>query len=275
MSDATCPFCAEPIAAAAKKCKSCGELLDGSGGGAVAAAPPATSKVGLIVVIALVVCVGGVCLIGILASLLMPALVKAKSRANRTKCANNLRMNALGMIQYSDDKRFFPHVRGMRDLDGDVTSSDTPRIARTLVWHGYAEPHAFVCPDSFDLLYDPSSPGLSAPRAWFWDGQTVAETEQSPIADGQTDPTLDSTTELSYGWSRRGMNANVRAAVLISADRALKDPSATNALTGNHDDGWNVGRADGTVNWVQPPADHLTLTDPADTESGYLSIKQP
>jgi type II secretory pathway pseudopilin PulG len=271
MSDSTCPFCAEPIAAAARKCKACGELLDGSGGGA--APPPAKSKAGLIIGIVLALFVGGVVVIGILAALLMPALMKAKQKANRTKCSNNLRQAGLAMIQYADDKRFYPHVNRLQDLDGDVTSSDSPRIARTLVWYGYIELGAYVCPESFDLEFNPASPGVSSPRTWFWGGQTIAESELSPLVDGNADPTLDSTDELSYGWSRRGMNSNVRSTALISADRALKDPTATSVLTGNHDDGWNVGQADGTVSWVQPPADHLTLTDKAVPESGYLSIK--
>jgi type II secretory pathway pseudopilin PulG len=275
MADSTCPFCAEPIAASAKKCKACGELVDGSGAQAVAPPKKGTS-VGLIIVIILVVCVGGMCLVGILASLLMPALMKAKQKANRTKCSNNLRQVALSMIQYADDKRFYPHVRGMRDLDGDATTSDTPKIARTLIWVGYMDnPEVFICPESLDMNYGgANSPMLTSPRTWFWDGKTIAESELSPIADGNADPTLDSTSELSYGWSRRGMNSNVRSTALISADRALRDETATDAMIGNHGDGWNVGQADGTVQWVQPPADKLTATDTNDPESGYLSIKQ-
>jgi type II secretory pathway pseudopilin PulG len=54
--------------------------------------------------------VAGLCVIGILAALLMPALAKAKHRANEAQCANNLRQIALASIQYADDKRFFPYV---------------------------------------------------------------------------------------------------------------------------------------------------------------------
>lgn len=276
MADSTCPFCAEPIAANAKKCKACGEVLDGSGGKSVA--PPAKGvSVGLIIGIVLLVCVGGVCLIGILATLLMPALMKAKSKANRTKCSNNLRQTGLAMIMYADDKRFFPHVRGSQELDGDITTSDSPRIARALLWHGYLDaPETFICPESLDLTYAPaSSPMTVSPRAWFWDGQTVVESELSPITDGNSDPNLDSTDELSYGWTRRPMNSNARSTALLSADRALRDDSVMGVLVGNHRDGWNVGTADGSVNWVQPPADTLTATDTNDSQSGFLSIKQP
>lgn len=41
--------------------------------------------------------------IGILASLLMPALVRAKSKANQTQCLNNMRQLGLAAILYADD----------------------------------------------------------------------------------------------------------------------------------------------------------------------------
>jgi prepilin-type N-terminal cleavage/methylation domain-containing protein len=42
-------------------------------------------------------------IIGILASLLFPALSKAKGKANQTKCLNNLRQLNLSLIMYADD----------------------------------------------------------------------------------------------------------------------------------------------------------------------------
>ena len=66
-----------------------------------------------------------IAIIGILATLLMPALMKAKEKANRTKCSNNLRQVGMACIQYGDDKRFLPHVAATLTLDGDVGSPDT------------------------------------------------------------------------------------------------------------------------------------------------------
>lgn len=278
MGKDSCPFCAEPIAGGATKCDSCGERLDGPPPDV-----PAKSNTGLIIGVVVAVCVGGVCLVGILATLLMPALMKAKSKANRTKCSNNLRQAALAMIMYADDRRFFPHVGPTRSLDGDVTTSDSPKITRSLIWYGYHDdPGAFICPESYDLAFGAASPGaptagVGSPRAWFWQGNTIPESELSPFVDGQPDPTLDTTDELSYGWTRRALNSNVRATALLSADRARRsDPSATDVLAGNHTDGWNVGRADGTVNWTPPQlAGELTSTDTSSREAGFLSIEDP
>ncbi len=278
MADATCPFCAEPIAAGAARCDACGERQDGA-----TAAPAKGGGAGLIIGIVVAVCVGGVCLLGVLATLLMPALTKAKSRANRTKCSNNLRQVGLAMIMYADDKRFYPHVGPTGSLDGDVTSSDSPRIARALLWYGYHDaPEGLICPDSYDLAWaggNAPTAGVGAQGAWFWGGGAVPATGLSPFVDGQSDPALDQTTELSYGWTRRGLSSNTPATATISADRARRsDPAAFDVLAGNHGDGWNVGYADGTVSWVVPAlpaADALTSTDTNDPEAGFLSIEDP
>src|SRR4029077_19265835 len=48
---------------------------------------------------------GGIAIIAILAALLLPALAKAKAKAQGTHCLNNLRQLQLGWIMYANDNR--------------------------------------------------------------------------------------------------------------------------------------------------------------------------
>jgi len=52
-----------------------------------------------------------VAIIGILASLLLPALARAKGIARSTQCKSNLRQITLGLRMYEDDFSAYPHER--------------------------------------------------------------------------------------------------------------------------------------------------------------------
>jgi type II secretory pathway pseudopilin PulG len=272
-----CPLCAEAVEDDAERCVSCGEVLQAE------ASPVATggAKTALVVL-------GGICLLclvggGVLLALLMPAMQRAGRHADKTRCMSNLRQLGLASIQYADDKRFFPHVGPITDLDGDVTTNDGPRKIRTLLFYGYHDyPEGWICPSSSDQGA-PLAPGIRGNmRTWFWSGGvTPGPGGSSPIGDALQDPAHDQTTELSYGFSRRGINVNARSTVLFGADRARRDGTgAGTALVGNHQTGWNVLRVDCTVEW-EPAAGtpafgrRLTGTGPFEGPSppGALAIK--
>jgi type II secretory pathway pseudopilin PulG len=188
----------------------------------------------------------------ILATLLAPAMTRTRcGGGNRTKCSNNLRQIALAAIQYSDDKRFLPHVGKIKQLDGDADTSDAPRTIRSLVWYGYHDnPEGFVCPSSSDLFVPIQDTNVrDNMRLWMWKGKT-GQAKASPWTAGN-DPTLRNVEELSYTYTRRGYGRSLSSTKVLAADRAIKvkgsETSKWAGDVGNHEDGWHVAKADATV----------------------------
>ena len=69
-----------------------------------------------------------IAIIAILAALLMPALARAKSKAARTSCLNNLKQLIVGSIVYGDDFGELPPWRaGMGGRENDMTQGQYSR----------------------------------------------------------------------------------------------------------------------------------------------------
>lgn len=208
-----------------------------------------------------------VLLVGAFGALAPVALHGQERKAQQQLCGNHLRQLGLAAIQYSDDKRFVPHVTKLTELDGGYTTNASSKVTRALMWYGYHDsPDGFVCPATPDQALPVDDKVKANPRLWFWGGDSLrASATVNPLVDTAPDPALSTTTELSYGWTRRALNVNARATTQLAADRSRA----------NHGDGWNVLMVDATVVWIGNPAAQaeLTATDAAQPTSGFLSVQ--
>jgi len=226
----------------------------------------------------------------LLGTLLLPALLKTKSGCRTSKCSSNLRQLALAAISYAGDRRFYPHVSGLRELDGDWTTPDAPRTMVALVYFGYldAGSESFVCRSSADLQAPLGDAQLDDRRLWTFgpSGTQNPQPDVSPLTSGvPLSGSLVNSTWLSYGWTRKPMNANARGAALLGADRSIRLPSAVTpappGTLGNHPDGWNVVHVDASTTFLSArydrgdgvePFDYLGATGDA-SRDGFLAME--
>ncbi len=185
------------------------------------------------------------------------ALRGAREKALRTKCAGNLRQLSLSSIQYTDDKRLYPHVEGLRVVDGGYDSDHSPQKFQTLYYYGYHDaPEGWVCPASEDA---PLPPGRNlrggASRLFGMQVGITRSSGRTPLRDRISRPTLRETSELSYGYQRKATMAGARSTTPIIADRAVYHRADEDSETlkpgelGNHGAGSYVAYVDGTVAW--------------------------
>src|SRR5688500_2465009 len=68
-------------------------------------------------------------IIALLISILLPALNAAKERANRVKCASNLRQIGQGLLLYSNDNKVYPRTRYVPGTSAQHTVNTTGAAA--------------------------------------------------------------------------------------------------------------------------------------------------
>jgi len=199
-----------------------------------------------------------IAIIGILATLLMPALLKAKEKGNQSKCTSNLKQIALSGIQYADDKRFFPHKTTISSLDtGGITTNVASLCIRSLTFFNYCDnAEVYLCPSGVDIPPFMSDAAKADCRAFSWGDQPGATgTAAAPNAPGPlmpggatgNDAVLTAMVNLSYGWTKRGFTTNSNSASLLSGDKSRVISGAdasdttggaghTGNMVGNHKD---------------------------------------
>jgi prepilin-type N-terminal cleavage/methylation domain-containing protein len=102
-----------------------------------------------------------IAIIAILAGLLLPALARAKSKAIRIGCLNNLRQVSLFMQLYTDDNReTFPAHRNQNEADNHTTAL-TNWWGTAIIGYSHSQSNLFHCPALKGTI-------ITYGQAWTW-----------------------------------------------------------------------------------------------------------
>jgi prepilin-type N-terminal cleavage/methylation domain-containing protein/prepilin-type processing-associated H-X9-DG protein len=210
-----------------------------------------------------------IAIIGILATFLAPSLLSAKEKANKQKCANNLKGIGIALILYSNDYRFFPH---MQALNQPNAAADVSKVYRTLIYFKYIDnAEVYICPSSEDFHIVPEDAVVNNPKQFQWKNAAASGSNTKPILAAAADPDIFSDQDflqLSYTYLRRKVNSSsARSDTTIAADKAVKEDFdssdsgvGTNAgPVGNHSDGFNILFGDGHVTFT-PTSEESIMT---------------
>ena len=201
-----------------------------------------------------------IAIIAILAAMLLPALSAARERAKATKCTSNLKQFGIGFAMYSDDNDdYFPNgsVRYAGDtsdtlwfsrIQGYVLADDLG-AGNKYTWQ--TQDTVFLCPsDNYPYLRYPKPASGSGGASYGM--SNFLSTNNAKVA-------------AKSGWRRRvAMRDPARLVVLTDVDYFAvfnpspgvlyidkpKAPTYSLSLVRQHNQGDNVLRGDGHVDWV-------------------------
>ena len=214
-----------------------------------------------------------IAIIGLLAALLLPALGRAKERAKRVECSNNVRQLGLASMMYAEDD---PNGAFLPQIEGDD---------RSLNWMYPAllgNPKAFTCPNTSNAVRDNQRGaygltgeagltdlfqfaggkrakfGVSYMQSGWMAWRTPASTEIQVNGTTRVVPlvrkTINTVNTYSHYWNAFDLKGTVAGPSRIwlfhdfNMSGAIHYPDADD----NHDEtGSNIGFADGHVEWVK------------------------
>ena len=168
-----------------------------------------------------------IAIIGVLAALLMPALVKAKENAKRANCKNNLKQIGLAFGQYCDD---FENRMPSKGNSGDQNLID----ATALLTNYYSNStRLWVCPSSTNTIYT-STISAGIPVANISYSWNPGSTWQNPTA-------------MAMLWDRGGAGLFASSNQVWSAGSAHKSDGGCVLWNDGHVEFQRVFQGDSTI----------------------------
>jgi prepilin-type N-terminal cleavage/methylation domain-containing protein/prepilin-type processing-associated H-X9-DG protein len=202
-----------------------------------------------------------IAIIAILAAMLLPALAKAKERAKRTQCLNNIRQVGISAILYAgdfNDKVFAPY-QGNIPVGLDASLLPTLKsYGMVLKTNSSEENNVWSCPTrNFLPRIEPGSPNALAIGYQYLGGLTqwknpagTFANPPSPVKLGNSKPgwCLAAEANARYTVSIAGAPAGWGADGYV-AGQPIRVPHARSGK--KHPDGGNILFVDGSARWIK------------------------